>query len=636
MSSYSPRPCSLSVLALLLISSFSAVPPTTGVIAGRVTRCYRGNPVPAAGVSVSVLGLTIRGSTSADGNFVLQNVPPGTYELAVSMPGYPRVVRNVDVESFGTTEVRIVFGANEACLRRLEGALREDFPDHVFVVPDAASDDDVLTLTGNDPNLYAALAAPDCIPPGDCVLAADGEWSPADCAQDVCPTVSIDTTVVVVSGSGSGGWVQNQVVAPPIDGSTQLVDQSNTLEFVIRPPLEEVSLGEVNVPWVAAFSIGDAMKLFVDITWSSDGDTPTKALEPNLLPVPLEVWRAPGVDVDEVEDDLLWAQVLFYVNRVGIEFTWTISEIVDEIAVGTDCANAHALKHGVPALHYTADAINVYYVDAAQTTDTSQNNMDGFDCFEQGAPEMIYIGKSRKNSTLAHELGHALGLLQPEYGHATNENGFSEFQSPTNVAQQANIMATYTPIRNRFTLGQVFRMNVDERAWLNRVRSDGTRIRSDDEPRLPCECSPLKGPCPPDSLDYPSLTGLVEEHDPPVCIVAIHEVVAGAIDEDPAQHLCVESGGSKDVVVKTFGMNEANAMIARPKNEVRWWPWDGGVVQVWELGESEDFTGVAEVDDWAIWRITALSLGEETLTAFSEGPSDAVHVTVATSCPPSD
>jgi hypothetical protein len=650
MSSHPYRTWSLSLSVLLVTTSFLGGAPMTGEIDGRVVRCINSlEAEPVKNVRVEVVGLPMFAMTSEDGSFRLQNVPPGTRQLRVSMVGYSSAVKTVEVEPFVTTRVTILLGNSARCLHHIQRVPLERTP-----YPVDPLDTDVLTLTENDPILLTELETPDCIPPSECVFSEDGEWVPEDCSQEVCPTLSIDTTVVVVSGRGSDGWLHNHIVEPPIDAPTGLVAQSNTLEFDM-PPLEESGGEESGVPWVAAFSVGDAMKLFDDITWTSAWDMHTRALEPNLLTVPLKVWRASSVDVAAVEDALLWAQVLYYENRVGIEFDWIIDTMDDENAVGTNCANVNTLKNDED--NYTVDAINIYFINQNFTSDSlSDSSVDepdkhGYACYEQGAPEVIFMGTDHSNSTSAHELGHSLGLNEPDYGHASPIAGFA--------SETKNIMVTGTVLRDRFTVGQVFRMNVDQRAWINRETVAGSQIRTGTT--LDCACSPhAVEPCPPQTLDFPAT--VLSEADPPFCAVEIHNTletedsdgfIVGDLTpatvcleiSDPSAPLptddekCDEFDNCHDVVATTIKMlpNESSETLDATWlgswDTARWWSSNKAIASVTRLSES-----VAWADDdeqtWPLVRIIAESEGVAVVTVFVGGRNDSVEVTVtAGSCP---
>ena len=76
------------ILALIILSALVVIPlfgGTTGKMAGRVTD-QDGNPIPFAFVFFE--GLEIGTQTKDNGQFVIINIPPGTYTVQCSRGGY--------------------------------------------------------------------------------------------------------------------------------------------------------------------------------------------------------------------------------------------------------------------------------------------------------------------------------------------------------------------------------------------------------------------------------------------------------------------------------------------------------------------------------------------------------------------
>lgn len=95
-------------VALFLVSGLAmgsiALGGTTGKIIGKVTDASTGDPLP--GVNVIIEGTTMGAATDLDGNYLILNVPPGTYTLSASMIGYAKkTVTNVQVRIDLTTRV---------------------------------------------------------------------------------------------------------------------------------------------------------------------------------------------------------------------------------------------------------------------------------------------------------------------------------------------------------------------------------------------------------------------------------------------------------------------------------------------------------------------------------------------------
>jgi len=68
----------------------------------------------------------------------------------------------------------------------------------------------------------------------------------------------------------------------------------------------------------------------------------------------------------------------------------------------------------------------------------------------------------RSEATLAHEIGHALGLVQPLWGHADWLNLYVPFPG-----QSGNLMNSGNPDVTNVTIGQIYRMHFDRLSWLN-------------------------------------------------------------------------------------------------------------------------------------------------------------------------
>jgi outer membrane receptor protein involved in Fe transport len=93
----------LAVISLLLPGPLFAG--TTGKVRGRVTE--RGSE-GLAGANVAILGTQLGAATGVDGEYVIINIPPGTYELRVTMVGFgPLTVRQVRVIVDQTTTIDV-------------------------------------------------------------------------------------------------------------------------------------------------------------------------------------------------------------------------------------------------------------------------------------------------------------------------------------------------------------------------------------------------------------------------------------------------------------------------------------------------------------------------------------------------
>jgi hypothetical protein len=183
-------------------------------------------------------------------------------------------------------------------------------------------------------------------------------------------------------------------------------------------------------------------------------------------------------------------------TRTGVELakpdTLTIEDLdpaeVDaygEVAVA-DCRDGddRTLSRDVPG------KLNVYYVNRLY-------NLRGRACppHRWRKYPVIYVERDIKlQTTLVHEVGHALGLTVPKDGHTNVVGGLD----------LSNVMTKgYTDWdpggRRRLTVGQVFRMNADSASWLSWATvANGALVRESAAPRLACQCGggDPSGSCP--------------------------------------------------------------------------------------------------------------------------------------------
>ncbi len=82
-------------LSLLLCLSIENLTAQTGVIIGRVTDSETGNALP--GANIFQKGSSIGAASDLNGNYIITNVPPGTYQITVRYIGYEEVTFTVQV-----------------------------------------------------------------------------------------------------------------------------------------------------------------------------------------------------------------------------------------------------------------------------------------------------------------------------------------------------------------------------------------------------------------------------------------------------------------------------------------------------------------------------------------------------------
>jgi len=76
------------ILFILLVTALPLWGGTTGKIAGTVIEAETGDPLP--GANVMIAGTTLGAATDLDGRFSILHVPPGQYDVSVSVIGYTK------------------------------------------------------------------------------------------------------------------------------------------------------------------------------------------------------------------------------------------------------------------------------------------------------------------------------------------------------------------------------------------------------------------------------------------------------------------------------------------------------------------------------------------------------------------
>ncbi|MCI0567163.1 MAG: carboxypeptidase-like regulatory domain-containing protein, partial [Acidobacteria bacterium] len=113
------RPVASSLFSILLLMLFLVLSgPSVGLVAQeKPTGGIRGTVldkelnVPLAGVQVVVVGTNVGVLTSAEGNFLISQVPVGTYSLAFTKGGYERqLIPSVAVSADRLTELKVEMG----------------------------------------------------------------------------------------------------------------------------------------------------------------------------------------------------------------------------------------------------------------------------------------------------------------------------------------------------------------------------------------------------------------------------------------------------------------------------------------------------------------------------------------------
>ncbi len=197
--------------------------------------------------------------------------------------------------------------------------------------------------------------------------------------------------------------------------------------------------------------------------------------------------------------DVAWANVAFEANRVGVRINpaYVRLDQTDDLAerVGAhpfSCAKPRGLSQPDPLKPdepYENDksVLSVYYVDWIDyPTDPLHAGARGVHChfWQQGQfGPVIFISYTKHSTiTLAHEIGHALGLDD-------EEEALGALNLMHNLLPDGPLGAD---ARSRLTVGQVFRMNVWNDSWVRFILPT---------PRPTRLCRTTNEPCPPVALD---------------------------------------------------------------------------------------------------------------------------------------
>lgn len=171
--------------------------------------------------------------------------------------------------------------------------------------------------------------------------------------------------------------------------------------------------------------------------------------------------------------DTVRAIQLFNRNRVGLTFhasriiTGKQLNSADTTTIGSGCDQAKLNTLAKRADLYDADRLNVYFVAG------SAGGWRGWNCFTVGYPNVIYISIAGESpASLAHELGHALGLQDwPEHvlGHTGAGNQWRIAGFVYQNLMWTNLSDQQALEQSHFSIGQGYRMNMDKTSWVNRA-----------------------------------------------------------------------------------------------------------------------------------------------------------------------
>ncbi len=94
----------LCLLLALLVEAGTMIAGTTGKITGHVTDAGTGESL--VGANLLLVGTPLGASTGADGSYVILNIPPGVYDLRVTLVGYgPTLIKGLRIVADQTTTI---------------------------------------------------------------------------------------------------------------------------------------------------------------------------------------------------------------------------------------------------------------------------------------------------------------------------------------------------------------------------------------------------------------------------------------------------------------------------------------------------------------------------------------------------
>lgn len=184
----------------------------------------------------------------------------------------------------------------------------------------------------------------------------------------------------------------------------------------------------------------------------------------------------------KAEDDAKYADQVLRRQRTGLALqpvirsatgSGTFTLDIDEFTGSCIWVPGRLFDLGVPSTGATfaPESLNVVYVDEilappAPEEVPASTLLAGYSCpWDPNIGTVILISKAlRSGGTLTHELGHGLGLREPYGGHTLLVDGFSY----TNLMWPYETDAAIAP-RSTFSLGQAFRINLDEYSWVPRI-----------------------------------------------------------------------------------------------------------------------------------------------------------------------
>lgn len=215
--------------------------------------------------------------------------------------------------------------------------------------------------------------------------------------------------------------------------------------------------------------------------------------------------QAPSLTLDDVRQDGDRASSLFASLGTGMALSVKAVEYHPGATNGpfdvtTGCTQADEISR-LGGNAYAAKRLNVYYVASLV-----EGMYAGMTCTFEGHPEVMFVSStSHYPLQVAHELGHALGLVRstrlPWNPTTQSLPGDIDGLHLDDYLDQYNLMYSGGTDFRTLTIGQIYRMHFDELSWLN--RSVPLSSLPGGYPRK-CQDSPVaEGDCPPLTLHPP-------------------------------------------------------------------------------------------------------------------------------------
>lgn len=243
---------------------------------------------------------------------------------------------------------------------------------------------------------------------------------------------------------------------------------------------------------IAVFSIGHAVR-FECMTgtprpncksnilnlWTDGSNTIVRdPLAPPPLGVDLAVWYRVSQPESDARNEATtaagYATDIFRTQRAGIAFN-ILRDAGGYNGTGRSLVDPDQQCTAIESnLGFSAvsGVVNVVYVD--EILFGADAGVRGLACERSdGGPRIVVVSWARMvPSTLAHELAHLMGHMKSFYDPNDWRGGHTSFLS---TFDETNLMwsqenATVGLERDRLTLGQVYRMHVDDRSWVNVTR----------------------------------------------------------------------------------------------------------------------------------------------------------------------